>query len=661
MGTLLQDVRYGFRMMAKAPGLTAIAILTMALGIGINTSVFSMIHVLLLEPLPYPAPERIVQIWETNPSKGWDNTSVSPGNFADWRAQAKSFQELALYTRDSYALTGKGDPERVEGMTGTANLLDVLDVKPALGRGFLPGEDRPGREPVAIISHGLFERRFASDPAVVGRKIDLNGKTHTIIGVMPRGFTFLYTPAEIWTTLDVDPATQDRDNHGYLAAGRLRAGVTRSQALTEVSMIASRLEKQYPDTNTGWCVILNDAYEEVFGSDMRRALMTIQLSVLFVLLIGCANVANLLLARAASRERELSIRRALGAGRGRLIRQVLTETVLLSLCGGIAGTLVAVWGVEVLKAIAPDTVPRINEVRVDATALLFMLALSLGSGLLFGLAPALQRKRSDLMGALRESGRGASGHARHRLLKTLVVSEVALALVLLAAAGLMIRSVQSMFSVDPGFRTQNLLSARIALPESRYPEQAQRSAFWRQALEQVRAIPGVQSASVVSTLPLGGSNSWTDLAIEGRPVAGRGDENSVGYLIVGTDYFRTLGIPLLRGRDFNEQDGADSGSVALINETMARRFWPNEDPIGRGLRSASAASDASWTRIIGVVADVRHQNLEDPPRAEMYRPESQKGPLELAVVMRTKSEPLRWVPTLRQKVWGVDRDLPVFD
>ncbi len=661
MGTLLHDLRYGFRMMAKAPGVTAIAVLTMALGIGINTAVFSLNKVLLLQPLPYPEPQRIVQLWENNLPKGWDQSSVSAPNFADWKAQSNSFDSLALYDRDSFALTGNGEPERVEGMIGTVNLLDILGVKPALGRTFLPGEDRPGAERVAIISHGLYERRFAASPEVIGRKIELNGASYTVVGVMPRGFNFLYTPAEIWTTLDIDPAAQERDSHGYLALGRLRKGVSFAQARSEFSLIAHRLEKQYPDSNTGWGVQLNTAWEEVFDRDTPTALLTIQLAVLFVLLIGCANVANLLLARAASREREISIRRALGAGRWRLIRQILTESVVLSLCGGVAGILVAVWGVEVLKAIAPKTVPRIDEVGVDATALLFMLGLSVACGLVFGLAPALQRRRSDLMVALRESGRGGSGHARHRMLKSLVVSEVALAVILLAAAGLMIRSVQSMFSVDPGFETSHLVSARIALPESRYPEQAQRSAFYRQALEQIRSIPDVQTASVVSTIPLGGSNSWTEIHIEGRPVPAPGEENSIGYLIVGTDYFKTLGVRLMSGRDFTGQDAGEGAPVAMINETMARRYWPGEDPVGRGIRSSSAAADAPWIRIVGVVADVRHQNLFDPPRAEMYRPEAQKGPAEMTFIVRTKNDPLRWVPTLRQKVWGVDRDLPLFD
>ena len=660
MHFLLQDLRYGFRMMAKAPGITAIAILTMALGIGINTAVFSMIHVLLLQPLPYPEPERIVQLWENNLPKGWDQASVAPANFADWKAQSESFAELAIYDRDTFALTGKGEPERVEGMMGTANLLGVLGVRPALGRGFLPGEDKPGAEKVAIISHGLYERRFAASPEVVGRKIELNGAAYTVVGIMPRGFTFLYTPAEIWTTLDIDPAALERDHHGYLALGRLKAGISRDQAQTELDLIARRLQKQYPDTNTGWSVAVNTAWEEVFDRDTHTALITIQLAVFFVLLIGCANVANLLLARAASRERELSIRRALGAGRARLIRQILTESVLMSLCGGIAGSLVAVWGVEVLKAIAPKTVPRMDEVRVDATALLFTLGLSVACGILFGLAPALQRRRPDLMAALRESGRGASGHARHRLLKTLVVSEVTLALILLAAAGLMIRSVQTMFSADPGFKTENLVTASIALPESRYPEEAQRSAFFRQALEQVRSLPQVQSASIVSTLPLAGSNSWTDLAIEGRQEPAAGEENTVGYLIVGTDYFKTLGVRLLRGRDFNDRDGRESGPVVVINETMARRYWPGEDPLGRRIRSAGIP-DAPWITVIGVVSDVRHQNLHDPARAEIYRPESQKGPIEMTFVVRTGSDPLRWVTTIRQKVWSVDRDLPLFD
>ncbi|MCI0657310.1 MAG: ABC transporter permease, partial [Acidobacteria bacterium] len=517
MGTLLQDLRYGFRTFIRMPGVTAIAVLTMGLGIGINTAVFSLVNVLMFRPFPYPDGERLVQIWENNLPKGWDESSVAAANFYDWRSQSQSFDEMALYYNESFALTGSGDPERVAGMAGTANLLELIGVKPILGRGFLPEEDRPGADSVAVISHGLWKTRFAGAKDLLGRKIVLNGTPRTVIGVMPPGFSFLYNPAEIWTPLVLNPADLDRDGHGCLAMGRLKVGISLAQAWAELNTIARGLEKQYPKTNTGWGVALNTAWEEVFGTKTRTALISIFLSVLFVLLIGCANVANLLLARAASREREISIRRAIGAGRARLVRQMLTESVLLALCGGIAGIFVAVWGVEILKSIAPSTIPRMDEVGVNGTALLYTLALSVATGILFGLAPALQRSRPNLMVSLQESGRGSSGVSRHRLLKTLVVSEVALAVVLLAAAGLMIRSVQKIYSVDPGFKTENLLTARIALPETRYPEKVARAAFYQQVLAQVRSVPAVKSASLVSTLPLGGWNSWTDLLIEGRP------------------------------------------------------------------------------------------------------------------------------------------------
>jgi putative ABC transport system permease protein len=662
MGTLLQDLRYGFRTFLRMPGVTAIAVLTMGLGIGINTAVFSLINVLMFRPFPYPDAERLVQIWENNLPKGWGESSVAAANFYDWRSQSRSFDEMALYYNENFALTGSGEPERVPGMAGTANLLDLIRVKPTLGRGFLPEEDRPGADPVAVISHGLWKRRFAGAEDLLGRKIVLNGTSRTVIGVMPPGFSFLYNPAEVWTPLVLDPGNLDREGHGSLAMGRLKAGISLARARAELNTIARGLEKQYPKTNAGWGVALNTAWEEVFGTNTRTALISIFLSVLFVLLIGCANVANLLLARAASREREISIRRAIGAGRARLVRQMLTESVLLSLCGGMAGIFVAVWGVEILKAIAPSTIPRMDEVGVNGTALLYTLALSVATGILFGLAPALQRSRPNLMGSLQESGRGSSGVSRHRLLKTLVVSEVALAVVLLAAAGLMIRSVQRIYSVDPGFKTENLLTARIALPETRYPERAARSAFYQQALARVRAVPAVRHASLVSTLPLGGWNSWTDLLIEGRPAPAAGEENTVGFLVVGTDYFETFGIPLIRGRGFTEADTLDAPPVAVINETMARRYWrAGEDPIGRRIRRSSAGPEAPWVTIIGIAADVRHQNLEDPPRPEVYWSQAQQAPLELTLVARTSSDPLQMVAAIRQQVWSVDKDLPLFD
>jgi putative ABC transport system permease protein len=480
---------------------------------------------------------------------------------------------------------------------------------------------------------------------------------------MPPGFSFLYEPSEIWTTLSLDPAKRDRDSHGYLAMGRVKQGVSVAQARAELGTIARRLEKQYPDTNTGWGVILYTAWEQVFGENTRTALLAIFLAVFFVLLIGCANVANLLLARAAARDREISIRRAMGAGRLRLLRQMLTESVLLSLCGGVAGILVAFWGVEVLKAIAPPSVPRMDEVGVNGTALLYTLALSLGTGFLFGLAPALQRRGSSLIASLQDAGRGSSGMARHRLLKTLVVSEVALALMLLAAAGLMIRSVQRIYSVDPGFKTQNLLVAGIALAENRYPEPAGRAAFYPQALAQVRAAPEVRSASFVSTLPLGGLNSWTDVLIEGRPVPKSGEENTVGTITVGTGYFQTLGIPMRAGREFTDRDALDAPPVAIINETMARRFWPaGKDPVGRRIRRASVPAESPWVTIVGIAADVRHQNLQDPPRAEVYWPQGQRAPLEMTLVVRTSSpHPLQQASAIRQQVWKVDKNLPLFD
>ena len=662
MGTLLQDLRYGFRMMLKSPGVTAIAIGTLALGIGINTAVFSLVEVLMFRPFPYPHAERLVQIWENNLPKGWDESSVAAANFHDWQSESRSFEAMALYVSENFALTGGGDPERVSGMAGSANLLDLLGVQPILGRGFLPQEDQPGANPVAVISHELWKQRFGGAKDLLGQKIVLDGKPRTVIGVMPPRFSFLYHPAQIWTPLVLDPANLERDGHGYFAMGRLRSGVSLEQARSELNTIARRLEKQYPKTNTGWGVFLNPAREEVFGSDLPTALLSIFLSVFFVLLIGCANVANLLLARAASREREISIRRAMGAGRARLIRQMLTESVLLSLCGGIIGILVAVWGVDILKAIAPATIPRMDEVGVNGTALLFSLALSVTTGILFGLAPALQRRRSHLMGSLQESGRGSTGVARHRLLKSLVVSEVALAVVLLAAAGLMIRSVQKIYSVDPGFKTQRLFTARIALPETRYPEKAARATFFEQTLDQVRSAPGVRAASLVSTLPLGGWNSWTDVVFEGRPTPAEGEENTAGTLTVGSGYFETLGIPLRKGRGFTDRDTLGASPVVVINQTMARRYWrAGEDPIGRRIRRASAPPDSPWVTIVGIAADVRHQNLEDPPRPEVYWPQAQQAALELTLVARTSADPLAMAETIRRQVWKVDKELPLFD
>jgi putative ABC transport system permease protein len=661
METLWQDLRYGFRMLARNPGFTTVAVLTLALGIGANASIFSVVNGILLGPLPYPEADRLVQLYAAKPSKGWDDFAVSHPDFLDWSEQNESFEGMAIYRGRSLSLTGEGEPERLRGLAASAKLFSVLGRSPAQGRAFRVEEDRPGADRVAVLSHGLWERRFGSDPDLLGRTLILDGVAHTVVGIMPADFFFPSPRTELWVPLALDPAKQNRGSHSYEAIGRLKPGVTLPAGRAELNTIAQRLEQEYPDSNAGWRVSVISLYDELFDDDLQLILSMLFLAVGFVLLIVCANVANLLLARAATREKEIAVRVALGARRFRLIRQFLTESVLLALLGGLGGLVVAMWGVDVLKAIAPDDVPRIDQISLDGTVLLYTLGVSLLTGLIFGLAPAIQTTKPDLHEALKEGGRISGGGSRHRLLKTLVVSEVALAVMLIVVGGLMIRSFLLMQRTDPGFDTEHLLTLRINLLEAKYPEEHQRASFYQQVLERVETLPGVESAAAVNTIPLGGNNSWTSITIEGRVPTDPKEKLFVGYLVITPHYLRSMGIPLLQGRSFNRQDVADAPKVVLINQTMARRFWPEEETaVGRRFKGGDADSESPWLTVVGVVADVKHQNLAQPPRPEMYLPHAQTPSGGMTVVVRAAGDPAGYTSGVRGKVWEVDPNLPVF-
>ncbi len=661
METLWQDLRYGFRMLARNPGFTAVAVLTLALGIGANASIFSVVNGILLGPLPYPEPDRLVRLHASKPSEGWADISISYPNFLDWREQNKSFEGMSIYDSRSFNLTGEGEPERLRGLAASANLFSVLGRSPAQGRAFRAGEDRPGADRVAVLSHGLWERRFGADPDLIGRTLILDGVAHTVVGIMPDDFIFPSPRRELWVPLVLDPAKQERSSHSYAAIGRLKPGVTLPAGRAELNTIAKRLEQEYPDSNAGWRVSVISLYDELFDDDLQLTLSMLFLAVGFVLLIVCANVANLLLARAAMREKEVAVRMALGARRFRLIRQFLTESVLLALLGGLGGLVVAMWGVDALKAIAPDDVPRIDQISLDGTVLLYTLGVSLLTGLIFGLAPAIQTTKPDLHEALKEGGRTSGGGSRHRLLKTLVVSEVALAVMLIVVGGLMIRSFLLMQRTDPGFDTEHLLTLRINLPEAKYAEEHQRASFYQQVLERIETLPSVESAAAVNTIPLGGGNSWTSITVEGRVPADPKEKLFVGYLVITPHYSRSMGIPLLQGRDFNRQDVADAPEVVLINQTMARRFWPEEETaVGRRFKGGDADSESPWLTVVGVVADVKHQNLARAPRPEMYLPHAQTPSGGMTVVVRAAGDPAGYTSGVRGKVWEVDPNLPVF-
>jgi putative ABC transport system permease protein len=659
MHTFWQDVRYAARMMAKSPGFTLIAALTLALGIGANASIFSVVNGLLLSPLPYPEPDRLVRVYATNAGQGWDDVNVNPLDVRDWAAQSQLFEGMALYDILSLNLTGVGEPERVQAAAVEANLLPLLGVAPALGRQFRPEEDQPGAGRVVLLTPGFWERAFAADPGVLGRTLTLDGNAYTIVGVLPRSFTFFYEPIELIVPLALDTAGLDR-GPGYLRAlGRLKPGVSLPEAQAELDAITQRNAQAYPDTEAGWGARAERLYDEIFDNTLRLILAVLMVGVSAVLLIACVNIANLLLSRAATREREVAIRAALGAGRRRLVRQLLTESLLLALLGGAAGVVVTLWGVEVLKRMVPAGTPRADQVLLDANVLSYALGVTLLTAILFGLVPAWHASRTDVHSTLKEGARSSGGASRHRLLRLLVTAEVALALVLLSVGALMVRSFGSLTRVDPGFRVANLLTADLDLPESKYKEAPVRAAFYRDVLERVRSLPGVRSAAGVNTIPLAGSNSWSRITPEGDAPASESEAIFAGYMVITPDYFKTLGIPLLSGRDLEPGDTAEAPLVVVVNQTLAQRLWPNDDPIGKRLKRGAADSKRPWMRVVGVARDVRHQDLDRPPRLEMYLPDTQAPPEDMFLLARTEGDPLAHAAALREQVWAVDPDQPV--
>ena len=613
MTALWQDVRYGLRTLLQAPGFTAVAVLTLALGIGANSAIFSVVHAVLLEPLPYEQPERIVMVWERWLKRGV-NGSVTAPNFVDWREGNEVFVNLAGWRRQSVTLTGVDQPERIPGVLASAALFPLLGIEAKLGRTFLPEEEQPGRHRVVVLGHGLWQRRFGANPAIVGTAVTLNAEPYTVVGVMPEGFQF---PAgvDLWTPLALDARQLSYTGaHVIQVAGRLKPGITLEQAQAGMNALARRIEPQRPHSNSGWGVALVPLHEQLV-SGVRQGLWVLLGAVGFVLLIACANVANLLLTRAAARGREVAIRAALGAGRWRLVQQLLTESVLLAWLGGSLGLLLSLWGMETLVRFAPVGLPRIGDVRMNGWVLGFTAVASLLTGALFGLAPALRASRADLTGSMRAA---LSAKSRLPVSGFLVVCETALALMLLIGAGLLIRSFARLQVVRPGFDSRGVLTAQIDLPEARYSGGARQSAFWRDALERVAALPGVRAAGIVSGLPLTGPHNSMVITIEGRPPLEPSQMPFAFYKVASPDYFRALGVPLVRGRLFTERDVPGAPRVMLINDTMARRYWPGEDPVGKRLKLDNG--EPEWVEVVGILGDVRQLALESEPGAEMYIP-----------------------------------------
>jgi putative ABC transport system permease protein len=660
MQTLWQDLRYGARMLLKNPGFTAVAVVTLALGIGANAAIFSVINSVMLRPLPYPQPERLVWIWGANPSAGIKQEGASLPDFADWKTQGRSFAAMGGFTNYSPILTGAGEPERLTGAYVTDGFFTTLGVSPQLGRVFTPDEDRPDNRRVAVLGHDLWQRRFGGDPGIVGRKITLHGNPYLVVGVMPPGFKHplpgTRAPVEVWTPLGIDPATMGRRSDFLGVVARLKPGVAVGQARSEMDALMRRLEGQYPDTNRGWGVILLPLLDRFVG-DMRPTLYLLLAAVGFLLLIACANVANLLLARATARQREVAIRSALGAGRGRVVRQLLTESALLSALGGAVGLLMAKWGMDALISMSPAGVPRLGEVAFDWRVLGVAFGVALLTGLLFGLLPALQAASPLLNEALKEGGRGADAARGKRMRSAIVVAEVALALVLSVGAGLMLRSFARLQNVNPGFNPDHVLTASLALPGAKYEEGPLVVAFYRRLLNEVAALPGVESAGLVDALPLAGG-SYLSFVIEGRPPAARTPDAE--HRVVSPGYFRAMGIPLIRGRMLSEQDHAQTPFATVISETMARRYWPNEDPLGKRI-NLDDSQTAPWRTIVGIVGDVRNEGLNAEPNPQMYVSFAQAPRQGMSLVVRGAGDPRGLIAGVRNKVVELDRDQPLYN
>ncbi|HEY0431657.1 MAG TPA: ABC transporter permease [Pyrinomonadaceae bacterium] len=662
MDSLLRDLKFSVRSLLKRPGLTLIAVLTLAIGIGANSAIFSMINALLLKPLPFPDPERIVALWDKVPSRGVERNEVAVANYLDWRAQNKSFEQLGIYRWWSTNLTGSETPERVQGFQVTPNFLDIVGVKPMMGRGFLAEEDQPGKDAVALLTYNLWQRRFGSDPNILNKTIATNGVQRTVIGVLPPDFNYP-KGAEIYAPLAITPEqARNRSNHSYLAIGRPRPGVSLPGAQAEMNTIAAQLEKQYPDANTGRGVVIYPILEDTVRM-YSTALWVLMAAVGFVLLIGCANVANLMLARASGRQREIALRTALGASRWRIIRQLLTESVMLGLAGGALGVLVAYWTVDLFRAANPGEAARFaagwSKLGINLPVLAFTFVVSVLSGVLFGLAPAWQLSKPDLNSSLKEGGRQATSSS-HRLRGLLVVAEVALSLMLLVGAGLLLRSFVQMLKTNPGFDSENLMTMILVLPSAKYKDEPQRVTFYSDLVKRVEALPGISSAALVSHLPLGGSNSSNSILIDGVPEPPPGQEFIARYRVCTPNYFQTMGIPVLKGRAFTDQDRAGAPLAVIVNETFARTYWPDTDPLGKRMRSTGPLAENPWMQVVGVVQDVKHE-INLPMTPDFYTPHAQDVWSSMVLVAKTKVEPSAMAAPIRQEVLAMDKDQPVFD
>jgi predicted permease len=670
MQTLWQDLRYGARLLLKNPGFTLIAVVTLALGIGANTTIFSVINSLLLKPVPFPDAERLVLVWQAQANDPNDRNILSAPNYWDWRRQNDVFEQMAILDSagKGYDLSGGGEPERVSGVRVSAEFFDVLGVKPRLGRAFLPEEEQPGKHQVVVISDGLWRRRYNADESIIGRTVKVDGEDRTVIGVMPPDFQFqLYSPVrQLWVPVAYTKGDYDRGSNSFMCLARLKPGVTVEQARARMNAIGRGLAEQYPQDNAGKTATV----DSVIGFDteeQRKTLLTLLAVAGFVLLIACVNVANLLMARGAARQRELAIRAALGAGRLRTVRQLLTESLLLASAGGLSGMLLAVWSNSLLLSVLPGNLRAVpfrsigeggggGGLTIDYKVLAFTWAVTCVTGIVFGLAPALIASRRNVNEFLQEGSRGTTGGGtglRHGL----VVVEVALALVVLTGAGLMIQSMARLLNVAPGFDPHNVLMLGMSLPqENTFYGPPGRPEFPRNLQEYVGSIPGVVSVSAVSHAPIGGGNAGRGFVIEGRPDPGSENQPDAKYTVICPKYFQTMGIKLVSGREFTDRDALNAPGVIVINEALAKRYWPGEDPLGKRIKIGFFNSDAPWLTVVGVARDVKQGGLDRQPRPEFFRPYNQAAWPIMTVVVRTAYEPRAFITPVKQALAKFEPD-----
>ncbi|MGI8732780.1 MAG: ABC transporter permease [Pyrinomonadaceae bacterium] len=667
MQQIWQDLRYGARMLIKNPAVTMVALIALTLGIGANTAIFSVVHSVLLRSLPYEDGERLAIVWEHRKSgKGNPQNVINLGNFFDWKDQNTVFEDMAAFFDLNFNLTGDGEPEEISAQIATTNLFSVLRVKPVHGRTFTPDEGKPGQPDVVVISYDLWQRRFGGDPSIVGRKVTLNNQPNEIIGVLPPDVgwfvqkgSMVSKPAQIWSPWQVSNELRQRQGRFARAVARLKPNVTSAQAQNEMNVIGARLEQQYPEFNTQWGVNVVPLRTQ-FTGEIRKPLLILLGAVGFVLLIACANVANLLLGRAASRRKEIALRAGLGASRWRIARQLLTESVLLSAIGGGLGLLLSWWGTKALLALSPPELIDLRSTKVNLPVLAFTIGLTFLTGIVFGLVPAFEAARFDLNDSLKEGAKGFGGSRSHRLRSLFVVTQVALALVLLVGAGLLMKSFTRLQSVDPGFNPNNLLTMRVNLPSRKYDTDPKVMNFFKRTLEQLRAIPGVEAAGAINTLPFSGPHSGTDIYIEGQPKLPPGQELGTGICVTDANYFQAMGIPLRRGRLFTEQEATEMRHVVVINEAFARVNFAGQDPLGKRVTIyMKDENDNVPTEIIGIVGDSKHMGLDAEVEPMAYWPQPELTYSSMTLAIRTRGEAMNIAPAARKIIHQLDPEQPI--